>query len=67
MTEPQKEKLAEKLSKKRGVGNILKELADVQFPAEAKTNNKDKVHFIVDKVHFIVTYQIIALNTLESG
>ena len=47
MTEPQKEKLAEKLSKKRGVGNILKELADVQFPAEAKTNNKDKVHFIV--------------------
>ena len=46
MTEPQKEKLAEKLSKKRGVGNILNELADVQFPAEAKTN-KDKVRFIV--------------------
>ena len=46
MTEPQKKKLAEKLSKKRGVGNILKELADVQFPAEA-TTIKDKVHFIV--------------------
>lgn len=46
MTEPQKEKLAEKIRKKRGVGKVLNELADVHFPAEAKTN-ADKVRFIV--------------------
>ena len=46
MTEPEKEAMAKKLSKKSGVGNILKALADVQFPAEA-TTIKDKVHFIV--------------------